>query len=52
MAKLGKDSYLANRLFSEAKDAYEKAIKNLGENARELRTHVEGKLRKVSEKMK
>jgi tetratricopeptide (TPR) repeat protein len=52
VAKLGKDSYLANRLFSEAKDAYEKAIKNLGENARELRTHVEAKLKKISEEMK
>ena len=50
--KLGKDSSLANRLFSEAKDAYEKAIKNIGENAKEFRTDVEGKLKEVSEKMK
>jgi tetratricopeptide (TPR) repeat protein len=50
--KLGKDSSLANRFFSEAKDAYEKAIKNMGENAEEFRTNVEGKLKQVSEKMR
>ena len=46
------DSYQANRLFSEAKGAYEKAIKNIGENAKEFRTEVEAKLQKISEKMK
>ena len=46
------DPYNANRLFSKAKDTYDKAMAIMKKNGNEFRTNLKEKIKAISEKMK